>query len=102
MPAVSGDSAEPATSGGVTPPNADTAYFQQIAMSPGTDIETGEWGYGYSPDNGLHFYVTDTTFGRKYRQEDADRLWKYLEPMISDLIDKKLNNGGESSGSKES
>lgn len=49
--------------------------YKQIVLEWGRDTETGVWGKGYSPDNGEHFYVTDTTFGRKYRSSDADGLW---------------------------
>ena len=49
--------------------------YKQIVLEWGRDTETGVWGKGYSPDNGEHFYVTDTTFGRKYRQNDVDGLW---------------------------
>lgn len=49
--------------------------YKQIVLEWGRDTETGVWGKGYSPDNGEHFYVTDTTFGRKYRSTDADGLW---------------------------
>lgn len=60
-------------------PNGEDSYIQGIALQPGIDTETGIWGYGYSPDNGAHFYVINSIFGRKYRQEDADRLWPYLK-----------------------
>lgn len=63
-----------------------------IAMDKGIDSETGQIGYGYSPDNGKTFFVTNTIKGRKFRQEDADRLWKFLEPMIEKLIEDKLKN----------
>lgn len=49
--------------------------YKQIVLEWGRDTETGVWGKGYSPDNGEHFYVTDTTFGRKYRSSDVDGLW---------------------------
>ena len=64
-----------------------------IAMDKGIDSETGQIGYGYSPDNGKTFFVTNTIKGRKFRQEDADRLWKFLEPMIEKLIEDKFKNG---------
>ena len=63
-----------------------------IAMDKGIDSETGQLGYGYSPDNGRTFYVTNTIKGRKFRQEDADRLWKFLEPMIEKLIEDKFQD----------
>ena len=57
-----------------------------IINQPGYDTDEGVFGYGYSPDNGKHFYVTDTIRGRKYRQEDADQLWKYLQGFVSKQI----------------
>lgn len=63
-----------------------------IAMDKGIDSETGQLGYGYSPDNGRTFYVTNTIKGRKFRQEDADRLWKFLKPMIEKLVEEKFKN----------
>ena len=42
--------------------------------------------------------MTDTVLGRKYRQEDANRLWKFLEPKIGELIDKKLSQLKEGEG----
>lgn len=68
---------------------ADNTQTQGIVNQPGIDSDDGVWGYGYSPDNGEHFYVTDTIKGRKFRQEDADRLWKYLEPKVKELIKEK-------------
>lgn len=68
---------------------ADNTQTQGIVNQPGIDSDDGVWGYGYSSDNGEHFYVTDTIKGRKFRQEDADRLWKYLEPKIKELIKEK-------------
>lgn len=70
----------------VTKPTADLQYIQPIMLQPGYDTETNIYGLGYSPDNGVHFYVTYTTFGAKYRQEDADRLWKYLQGSVSKQI----------------
>lgn len=71
---------------------ADDTQTQGIVNQPGYDTEDGVYGYGYSPDNGQHFYVTDTIFGRKYRQEDADRLWKFLEPKIKQLIKEEVSS----------
>ena len=70
----------------VTKPTADLQYIQPIMLQPGYDTETNIYGLGYSPDNGVHFYVTYTVFGRKYRQEDADRLWQYLQGFVSKQI----------------
>lgn len=70
----------------VTKPTADLQYIQPIMLQPGYDTETNIYGLGYSPDNGVHFYVTYTMFGRKYRQEDADRIWQYLKGFVSKQI----------------
>ena len=65
------------------PPDIPTGeIYRQIAMESGYDTDTGIYGKGYSPDNGKTFYVTDTTFGRRYRQEDADRIWPYLQSKL--------------------
>lgn len=67
----------------IVPPDNDTPYLSAIISQFGTDTdEPTIQGLGYSPDNGVHFYVTDTIYGRKYRQEDADRLWPYLKKYI--------------------
>lgn len=63
-----------------------------IAMDKGIDSESGQIGYGYSPDNGKTFFVTNTIKGRKFRQEDADRLWKFLEPKIKQLIKEEVSS----------
>lgn len=63
----------------VKPVEPSKNMYTQIVLEPGYDTETGEYGKGYSYDNGKSFYVTDTTYGRKYRQEDADRLYPYLK-----------------------
>lgn len=72
----------------IVPPTltTDMPYIRGIVSQPGFDTESGIWGYGYSPDNGEHFYVNDTVFGRKYRQEDADRLWPYLKDFVSEQL----------------
>lgn len=65
------------------PPDIPTEKaYQQIVLEYGYDTENGIYGKGYSPDNGKTFCVTDTTFGRRYRQEDADRIWPYLQSKI--------------------
>lgn len=75
----------------VTKPTADLQYIQPIMLQPGYDTETNIYGLGYSPDNGEHFYVNDTVFGRKYRQEDADRLWPYLKDFVSKQVSAALS-----------
>ena len=67
----------------IVPPDNDTPYLSAIISQFGTDTdEPTIQGLGYSPDNGVHFYVTDTIYGRKYRQEDADRIWPYLKKYV--------------------
>lgn len=62
-----------------TPTGPITPGYRAIILEYGVDSETGVYGRGYSYDNGKTFYVTDTTYGRKYRQEDANRLYPYLK-----------------------
>lgn len=75
-----------------TTSDESTGNVLLIAMDKGIDSETGQIGYGYSPDNGKTFFVTNTIKGRKFRQEDADRLWKFLKPLIEKLIEDKFKN----------
>lgn len=68
------------TNPNLVPPDNNTPYLSAIINKFGTDTnEPSVQGLGYSPDNGVHFYVTDTIWGRKYRQEDADRLYPFLK-----------------------
>lgn len=73
-------------------PTKGAEYVKSIVLEPGIDTESGAYGMGYSPDNGATFKVTNTIMGRKYRQEDADRLWKFLKPKIEALV-----KGGDTS-----
>nr|DAU55830.1 MAG TPA: hypothetical protein [Caudoviricetes sp.] len=59
-------------------------------MDQGIDSELGIVGLGYSPDNGLHFFVTNTIKGRVFRQEDADRLWPFMKGFVSRQIKESL------------
>ena len=61
-----------------------------IAMDQGIDSELGIVGLGYSPDNGLHFFVTNTIKGRVFRQKDADRLWPFMKGFVSRQIKESL------------
>lgn len=61
-----------------------------IAMDQGIDSELGIVGLGYSPDNGLHFFVTNTIKGRVFRQQDADRLWPFMKGFVSRQISELL------------
>lgn len=61
-----------------------------IAMDQGIDSELGIVGLGYSPDNGLHFFVTNTIKGRVFRQKDADRLWPFMKGFVSKQIKESL------------
>lgn len=67
--------------------------YKQIVLEWGRDTETGVWGKGYSPDNGEHFYVTDTTFGRKYRQNDVDGLWNNgMHEKVKEKVNQEIAN----------
>ena len=67
--------------------------YKQIVLEWGRDTETGVWGKGYSPDNGEHFYVTDTTFGRKYRSTDVDGLWNNgLHKKVKEKVNQEITN----------
>ena len=61
---------------------ADTTLYKQIVLEWGQDTDSRLWGMGYSSDNGEHFYVLNTTYGRKYRQEDGDRIWPFLNAKV--------------------
>lgn len=77
-------------------PTPQKEMYRQIVEEYGYDSETGIYGKGYSNDNGQTFVVQDTAYGRKYRQQDADSLWKFLRPMVEALIHEK--EGGKASG----
>lgn len=67
--------------------------YKQIVLEWGRDTETGVWGKGYSPDNGEHFYVTDTTFGRKYRSTDVDGLWNNgMHEKVKEKVNQEITN----------
>lgn len=69
---------------------ADTTLYKQIALEWGQDTDSHLWGMGYSPDNGEHFYVLNTTYGRKYRQEDGDRIWPFLNDKVNGAVSKQV------------
>ena len=70
--------------------------YKQIVLEWGRDTETGVWGKGYSPDNGEHFYVTDTTFGRKYRSTDVDGLWNNgMHEKVKEKVNQEITNAVE-------
>lgn len=77
-------------------PTPQEEMYRQIVEEYGYDTETGIYGKGYSHDNGKTFVVQDTAYGRKYRQQDADSLWKLLKPMVESFI--KGNEGGKADG----
>ncbi|NMV48460.1 glycoside hydrolase family 25 [Lactobacillus reuteri] len=77
-------------------PTLQEEMYRQIVEEYGYDSETGIYGKGYSSDNGKTFVVQDTAYGRKYRQQDADSLWKLLKPMVEALIQEK--EGGKADG----
>lgn len=82
-------------------PSDTDKYIQGIVQQYGYDTETGVWGSGYSNDNGVHFYVTDTVYGRKYRQEDADRLWMFLSSKIKSLFQEMIEQHDQQSASTD-
>ena len=53
-----------------------------IVNQEGYDTETGQWGVGYSPDNGKNFYVQENMYGRKYRSNDAIRIGNLVFDQI--------------------
>ena len=66
---------------------ADTTLYKQIVLEWGQDTDSLIWGMGYSPDNGEHFYVLNTTYGRKYRIEDGDRIWPFIVDKVKAVLD---------------
>lgn len=66
---------------------ADTTLYKQIVLEWGQDTDSLIWGMGYSPDNGDHFYVLNTTYGRKYRIEDGDRIWPFIVDKVKAVLD---------------
>lgn len=59
---------------------------RMIILDRGTDSELGIVGLGYSPDNGEHFYVTNTIKGRVFRARDVDMLWPLLVDKIKSVM----------------
>ncbi|WP_251548348.1 hypothetical protein [Limosilactobacillus caecicola] len=59
---------------------------RMIILDRGTDSELGIVGLGYSPDNGEHFFVTNTINGRVFRQRDIDMLWPLLVDKIKSTM----------------
>lgn len=57
-----------------------------IILDRGTDSELGIVGLGYSPDNGEHFYVTNTIKGRVFRARDVDMIWPLLVDKIKSVM----------------
>ena len=80
---------------------ADTTLYKQIVLEWGQDTDSRLWGMGYSPDNGEHFYVLNTTYGRKYRQEDGDRIWPFLKPKIGTIKGEKGDAGADGKSAYE-
>lgn len=67
--------------------------YKQIVLEWGKDTESGIWGRGYSPDNGKTFYVTDTTFGRKYREDDVDGIWNNgMHEKVKEKVNQEITN----------
>ena len=63
-----------------------------IILDRGTDSELGIVGLGYSPDNGEHFFVTNTIKGRVFRQRDVDMLWPLLVDRIKSTMSIKWDD----------
>ena len=59
---------------------------RMIILDRGTDSELGIVGLGYSPDNGEHFFVTNTIKGRVFRQRDVNMLWPLLVDKIKSTM----------------
>lgn len=59
---------------------------RMIILDRGTDSELGIVGLGYSPDNGEHFYVTNTIKGRVFRARDVDMIWPLLVDKIKSVM----------------
>ncbi len=59
---------------------------RMIILDQGTDTELGIVGLGYSPDNGTHFFVTNTIKGRVYRKQDVENLWPLLVDKIKSTM----------------
>lgn len=62
--------------------NPNMVTQRAIIDEPMYDSVTGEYGKGYSPDNGKTFHVTNNTKGRVFEDSDAQK--------ISDLVFDKL------------
>lgn len=59
---------------------------RMIILDRGTDSELGIVGLGYSPDNGEHFFVTNTIKGRVFRQRDVNMLWPLLLDKVKSVM----------------
>lgn len=59
---------------------------RMIILDRGTDSELGIVGLGYSPDNGEHFFVTNTINGRVFRKRDVNMLWPLLVDKIKSTM----------------
>lgn len=64
---------------------------RMIILDRGTDSELGIVGLGYSPDNGTHFFVTNTIRGRVFRKQDIETLWPLLKDKIQSVMDGSLS-----------
>lgn len=54
-------------------------------------IVNGIYGLGCSPDNGITNRIYWTIYGRKFYQEDADRLWPLLIDKVKAVMSGSLN-----------
>lgn len=71
--------------------SVDNDSRRMIVLDQGIDTELGLVGLGYSPDNGTHFFVTNTIQGRVYRQNDADRLWPLLVDKVKAITGQDID-----------
>lgn len=73
--------------------NQENQTIEQRAIieEPMYDSKTGEYGKGYSPDNGVTRIVQEGTDGRHYHQEtDAGR----ISELVFDKFIMKAGSGG--------
>ncbi len=69
----------------------ETLVQRAVINEPMYDSKTGEFGKGYSPDNGKTFIVQEGNDGRHYHQEtDSSR----ISELVFDKFLMKADDGG--------
>lgn len=68
-----------------TPPTDLPAEIKNIVLQD--MVVDGIRGLGCSPDNGITRKIYWTILGRKYYQEDGDRMWPFLKDKIPEVLD---------------